>query len=302
MRIAILLAAATVTISSLPFRALQENSAAQQSAMATAGEAAVDQSANVHAQTSAEGVVSNRSASAEVHLQPVNGELVGNLDAETARSGDSIAVTTKENVRTADGMIIPKGSRLIGHVTEVEAHGSGHADSILSIAFDRAELKSGQSLAIHSVIQSVAPPTSEIAAASIDSDDSVGAPMGRAVGSGGPVAGASRAGGSGLVANTVFSPASTTGGAASNLGSTADRTVRTTGNLAGNTAASVDSGVHGTAGAVNSLSAHATAVPGVRLEGSAFGSTSGTFSSSKKNVHLDSGTQMVLAISTAAAN
>ncbi len=223
MRIAILLAVATVTISSLPFGALQENSAAQQSATATAGATAVDQSAKVNAQTSAEAVQSNRSASAEVYLQPVNGELVGNLDAMTARSGDSVAVKTNENARTADGTIIPKGSHLIGHVTDVEAHGWGHADSSLSIAFDRAELKTGHSLVIHSVIQSVAPPVREIAAAS-------------------------------------------------------------------------------TAGAVDFVSAHATSMPRVLLAESASGSTSGTFFSSKKNVHLDSGTQLILAISTAAAN
>ena len=232
MRIALLLAVATVTISSFPFGALQEDSAAQQSATATAVATAVDQSAKVNAQTGAEEVQSSRSASAEVYLRPVNGELVGNLDAKTARSGDSVAVMTEENVRAADGTIIPSGSHLIGLVTDVEAHGWGHAGSSLSIAFDRAQLKSGHSLAIHFVIQSVAPPVRKVAAASIG----------------------------------------------------------------------VDGGVHGSAGTVDSLSALATATPGVLLAGTASGSTSGTFFSPKKNVHLDSGTQMILAVSTAAAN
>jgi hypothetical protein len=164
MKIAILLAVATVTISSLPFRAQQEIAAAQQSAKATAGATRVDQSANVHAQTNTKTSEASGSVSADVYLRAVNGELVGTVNARIAKAGDSVVVRTKEEVRAADGTIIPEGSRLIGHVSYVQAKNSDHATSSLSIAFDRAELKNGQSLAIHPVIQLVAAQASAVAA------------------------------------------------------------------------------------------------------------------------------------------
>jgi len=48
--------------------------------------------------------------------------------------------------------------------------------------------------------------------------------------------------------------------------------------------------------ALGSLAAHTTGVRGVMLSGDATGATSGTLSAANKNIHLDSGTQMVLGV------
>ena len=68
----------------------------------------------------------------------------------------------------ADGTVIPKGSRLVGHVAQVQAHDKAHANSQMSIAFDRAELKGGQSFAIHSLIRGVSPSPSAMAMSSME--------------------------------------------------------------------------------------------------------------------------------------
>jgi hypothetical protein len=121
MKPAILLAIAVVTISSLPFASHENNAEAQE------GSAQVNQSASAHAA----GTNANASASAAgaAEMRPVNAELVGKLDAKSAKTGDTVVAKTKEKVRTADGTEIPKGARLVGHVTDVQAHGSGHSDS-----------------------------------------------------------------------------------------------------------------------------------------------------------------------------
>ena len=326
MRTAILLVVTMVTISSIPLMAHQAAATAQQSATASTNGTHVNEASNATATTSVRhtqmngagqgsaalsGPASGRgsanaSAAAVNQMRPVKGELMGKLDSKSARVGQSVVVRTTEKLQTANGMVIPKGSRLMGHITEVQAHGSGHANSSMGIVFDRAELKNGQSFAIHSVIESVAPSASAMAASSMEGDDSFGTPMapmmgGGAIGGGaigGGTMGGGRAGG-GLVGGTVGGAASATGNVASNLGTTTGGAMRTTGSLASNATAGVGNDVRGAAGATGSLDTHASAIPGVMLEGDATGSASGMLSATKRNVHLDSGTQMVLGIAAA---
>lgn len=286
MKIATLIAVALVILSSIPLMAQQAGATTQQSTSATA--------AGTHVNESTSGT-----AMATEEMRPVNGELVGKLDSKSAKTGDRVVVKTTERVQTANGAVIPKGSRLVGHITEVQPHGSGHPDSQMGIEFDRAELKGGQNLAIHSVIQSVSAPASAIAASSMD-DDAMGAPM--APMGGGAMAGGGRADG-GMLGRTA---GGALGGAASSAGqlgagmdSAAGGAARATGNVAGDATAGARNGVHGAADAAGTLGAHATGIPGVMLEGGAAGAASGTLSAAKRNVHLDSGTQMVLAIATA---
>jgi hypothetical protein len=88
-------------------------------------------------------------------LSPVNVELVSALDSKTAKNGDSVVVQTKASVKTADGTEIPKGSKLVGHVIGAKASGAGE-NSQVALLIDHLELKGGQSLPIHSEIESIA--------------------------------------------------------------------------------------------------------------------------------------------------
>ncbi len=103
------------------------------------------------------GAPSAASAATAADLKPVSGELVDKLDTKSAKQGDSVVVKTSEDLKVSGGTDIPKGSKLMGHVTNVQARGEGKENSQIAIQFDKAELKGGQTVAIESIIQSVSP-------------------------------------------------------------------------------------------------------------------------------------------------
>jgi hypothetical protein len=289
MRTAQLLAAAAlVTFTSLPMLAQQAG-------------ASVQQDASAQAVVSASATASGNAAIA-AYMLPVNGELVNKLDTKSAKVGDQIAVKTTEYFKSANGVEVPKGLRLLGSVTEVQAHGSDSADSHISIRFDRAELKGGKSVAIQSEIRALSPPVSAVA----ESDGTLGSVGvgGRTMGNGrGSMAGADPAGGSlggvggaqGTAGGALGGAANTTGRTAGSIDSAPSDAAQASGRLAGT---ATDAGGQLNAGVAGSGAVHATGIPGIMLAGrvSDPSSASGTLSASKKNVHLDSGTQKVIAI------
>lgn len=290
MRTALLLAVAMVTVSSLPGMARQSAAAAQESAAASAAGAQSGVPGHATAQAGMGSAASlGTGAEAAENLRPVKGELIGKLDSKSARVGERVVVETKAKMQTAGGIVIPKGARLMGHVTAVQAHGSGNEDSSMGILFDRAEWKGGQGIAIRSVIESVAPPASLVPTSPIDKDDPFNASLAPLAPAGGGVLGEGRVGASGLgraMNGAASGPGRVNPNLGSSLGSTATAAVRTRESLAGKAAA----------GAAGSAAAHATAIPGVMLNGDATGSASGTLTAAKRDVHLASGTQMVLGI------
>ena len=301
MKLGLMIAAAVVAVSSFPLTAQQASTTTQQAVSASAGNTQASASGNASGKADANGAV---------ELRPVSGELQGKLDSKTAKVGDSVVVKTKAAVKTADGTEIPKGTKLVGRVTDVQAHGASNADSHVALEFDRAELKGGQSLAIHSVIESVDPPVS-LAAQNADSMDATPAGTGFGGGAmaGGRAPGGSAIGGGGLVRGTVGGGANTTTGEPGVLGSTAGSTIgateRATAGVASDATSRVGSSVRQVPGASGSVVARATGVQGVSLAneatGSASGSVSGTLFAAKKNVHLDDGTQITLGVADVAS-
>src|ERR1700722_16857489 len=96
-------------------------------------------------------------------MSPVTGELDGKLDSKTARGGDRVVLKTMDKVQTSDGTVIPRGSRLVGHVTEVQAYDPVNGTARIAIAFDHAQLKNGQNIAIYTLIGGVVPSGGAIA-------------------------------------------------------------------------------------------------------------------------------------------
>lgn len=326
----LVVSAAVSSFAALPLVAQSVNASAQQSASASAGGTHVNQSGEAGASASrdntqaggeAAGALSthSRRGSADAHgsaagyaqMRPVKGELQSRLDSKSARVGEPVVLRTTEKTKTADGVVIPKGTRLVGHITEVQAHAKGHQQSSLGLAFDRAELKNGQSFAIRSVIESIGPSAAQLEAQSMQNEDAFAGPAGGGMAGGGAIGGGAGVGrtGGGLVgggAGVVGGATSSVGGVGSGIASNAGgalnaggSAIDASGNLAGNAAANVGRGVNGSAGAVGSLGAHATAIPGVMLNSNAAADASGVFTAAKQNIHFDSGTQMVLGIAAA---
>jgi hypothetical protein len=189
----------------------------------------------------------------------------------------------------------------VGHITQVQTHDSTHAVSQMGITFDRAELKNGQNLAIHTLIRGVNPNPGIMATNDDDSMSALNATPGGVPMAGGGGRGGGRSGGgtSGLLGGAVQTTAATTGAVSETTTAVSDR-VRTTGGA--NTEEAVALPGHGdlnqTIGAHQAAAAraipHATAIPGVMLAGNS--SDSGVFSASKKNIQFENGTQMELGI------
>jgi hypothetical protein len=314
MRTAIVMAVAVAAFSSFPGTAQQKQETpqqqqtspsqptapAQQSAPTTPSDSQPTQNGSP-SQTSS-GANSLPSAP-QLQLQPVNGELVGKLDSTSAKAGDSVVVKTRESVKTADGTDIPKGSKLMGRVTGVQARGEGKENSQIAIKFDHAELKGGQNMPIESVIQSVSPAGSDSASTN-----------GGSYGS--PTAGGMSPNRSAAPGSSAAGGGTATGGSMGNGGTNS----QTNGSPATNSfqgsmqSSREDSGQSGTvvpgggnAPAPGSIVARngnvairMTAIPGVLLannvNGQPFSNASGMLLGARRDIKLDGGTQVVLAV------
>lgn len=219
-----------------------------------------------------------------VAMSPVTGELVDKLDSKTAKAGDSIVIKTKSEVKTADGTDIPKGSKLLGHVTAVKPRGQGNENSQVAVEFDRAELKGGQSVAIRSELESLSPSNADMPA----SDAGAALPSASAAA---PSSGASgsmpNGGGSSPSANAAPAPSqpssASPSGTAQENAPAAGTVVARSGNIAIRT----------------------TAIPGILLASNApgqrdprMGESSGILLGAKRDIHLDGGTRVILGVAT----
>jgi hypothetical protein len=92
----------------------------------------------------------------------INAELTSSLDSKKVKPGDAVNARTATDLKSTDGRIIlPKGTKIIGHVTQASARNAGQPDSSLGLVFDKAILKSGQEIPLNAGVQAVgAPPSS----------------------------------------------------------------------------------------------------------------------------------------------
>jgi hypothetical protein len=224
------------------------------------------------------------------HLQPVTGELENKLDTKDAKTGDSVVVKTTQATTIGNGMEIPKGSEIKGHIVDVASKSAGGDNSRVTIQFDQAQLKDGQSLPIRSVIESVAPPGTATQA------DAAGGPSAPTTSSGGVAAG-----GGGM---TGSQPSGANPSGSTSTPSTGSATTPSQAPAGGESAQSGAAPAPGTVVATKgNLAIKTTSIPGVLLigdvNGRPFSNASGALLGAKQDVHLDGGTVMVVAIMTA---
>lgn len=294
MKAATIIAVGLATFSSFPGTAQQQDSAPQQQQQQIPPVAP-----NATPQAPGQpGADAAKSPAADA-LKPVSAELVDKLDSKSAKQGDSVVVKTDENLQISQGTEIPRGSKLIGHITNVQPRGDGHENSQIAIQFDKAELKGGQTLPIESVIQSVAPSvgaegtsgTSNPPQTFGDASSSAAVPTG-SMGSASGATAATPGTGSAAAGNMNQSATGSAAGANSTMqASSAEQS----GNAAG---------APGTLVARNgNVAIRTTSVPGVLLandiHGLPFSNASGLLLGARRDVHLDGGTRMVLGVAMA---
>jgi len=239
----------------------------------------------------------------------LNATLTRPVDAKKSKPGDAVTAKVAQDVKSAGRVVIPRGSTLVGHVTEAKPRGSSRngdtkdnrdgddqaiaaagtaeaaasaaadASSRLGIVFDHALLANGERVPIDATIQALASANAATSGAARGA-----AHMGGYAGGTGSSAGGSLLGGA-------------TGGVGGVVGST--------GSLAGGIGGPVRTATTSSAGAVGGLNGSGRLATGSRgtfgLEGlnlasAASGNAQSTsiISSSSRNVRLDSGTQMLL--------
>lgn len=206
----------------------------------------------------------------------LNVQLSRPLDSKNAKPGDVVAAQTTEAVKVDGKVVIPSNTKLVGHVTRASARAKGDADSVLAMQFDRAVLKDGREMPLQVTLQAMA---ADQGAPAVSGDDLQ--PMGNIEG------------------GTVRGVGSTIGGAASGAASTVPRTVEQNGTV--NSSAGAAKGAGQSAGGLNSsgelkpTSRGVYGLNGITLNANAANSANGALIvAAGKNVHLDSGTRLLL--------
>lgn len=208
----------------------------------------------------------------------IRAEVAKSVDAKKAKQGDEVVAKTTEDVKSNGQVVIPKGSKIVGHVTEAKAREKGESESALGIAFDKALVKGGREIPLNATIQALAASQSNVAA-----NEPVMEPGAPGNSSGNMAPG--RAGNGGMI-----------GGAAQTAGTAAGTATNAAGNVgtaAGSTAAA------GSNARLSASSQGVAGLPGLSLSAAAANNTQASvISSQNKNVKLDSGTQMLLRVNS----
>jgi hypothetical protein len=247
-------------------------------------------------QTTGQGITQNRGEEAAASLAAgttLNAQLSRSLDSKKAKPGEVVTAQTTEAVKVDGKIVIPNNTKLVGHVTRASARAKGDADSVLAVQFDRAVLKDGHEMPLQVTLQAMA--ADQSTTRPVNGDDLQ--PMGNIEGG---AAGAGAAGNRG----TVGGVGSTVGGAASGAASTVPRTIDQSGTVnsttraatgaAGQVAGGVDS-----SGELKPSSRGVYGLSGLTLNANASNAADGAvIISAGKNVHLDSGTRLLLVTQT----
>ncbi len=221
-----------------------------------------------------------------------NAALNSPVDSKKCKPGDAVTAHTTEAVKSEGKTTIPKGAKLVGHVTQASARANGQAESSLGIMFDKAILKNGQEMPLNVAIQALASAQTSASAAGADID-SLG-------GVGASAAGSGAAGGRGALGGVTSAAGGAVGAVTNttaNVGGAAGGAVNSTANAAGTVAGASKGAVGGlnAAGQLTSNSQGVFGLNGLNLNGAASNATEGSvITSAGKNVHLDSGTRMLL--------
>ncbi len=110
-------------------------------------------------QEAADAARSGHSEASLVGGTPINAELNSSIDSKKAKPGDAVIAHTTEVVKSADDRIIlPKGTKVVGHIVQASARSKGDSDSAVTIGFDKAILKGGEDVPLSVTIRALAGP------------------------------------------------------------------------------------------------------------------------------------------------
>ena len=96
--------------------------------------------------------------------------LTKSVESKSASVGQELILQTIKDVIVDGQMVIPRGSKFVGHITEVETKGKDMPQSELYIVIDKAVRKDGVEIPLQAIIAAVGAPQSN----SLSSDPTYG--------------------------------------------------------------------------------------------------------------------------------
>ena len=111
-------------------------------------------------------------------------ELTKSIDAKKVKTGDEVVAKVTMDLKTNSGeIVVPKDTKVVGHVTEAQTRSREQKDSQVGIIFDRAVMKNGGEMQMPMSIQAIiAPQASNSGNASNGNGQSTAAPSANASG------------------------------------------------------------------------------------------------------------------------
>jgi len=224
------------------------------------------------------------------------------IDSKKCKPGEPVTAHTTEPVKSGGKTILPKGTKMMGHVTQASARANDQADSALGIVFDKAVMKNGQETPMNVTIQALGAASGQASAATDNLELSAG---GAGYGGGSASAGGGRGSAPGGVTSkaggAVGGLTNTATGAGNAVGGTLNTATQTTASAVGG-ATNNATGTLNAAGQFTSNSRGVFGMNGLNLSSAtAAGAQGALITSAGKSVHLDSGTRMLL-VSQASAS
>jgi hypothetical protein len=206
---------------------------------------------------------------------PIEAALTKSIDSKKLKPGDTVVVEATESTDQNGKPLIPRGTKIQGHVTQASSRAKGDAFSTVGMVFDKAVLKDGQQIPLNVTVQAIALSQS---AATAPAPEAGTTPMGSS-------------------APSAPGAPSRMGGAPAPTAPSEQAPMNTAGNVDANNAASGKGAVGGvnSSGVLTANSRGVFGLPGIGLTTGTEGTEhSAVITSTGKNVHLDSGTQFLL--------
>src|SRR5216684_4805099 len=206
-----------------------------------------------------------------------NAALNAPIDSKKAKPGDAVTAHTTEPAKSDGKTVLPRGTKLLGHVTQASSRANGESDSSLGVVFDKAILKNGQEVPLNAGIQALASGQSAASAAGPDLD-AFGGAGGSAAGSGSASGGRSGGGALGGVTSTAGGAVGAVTNTAANVGGGAGGTLNSAANAGGGVAGASRGAVGGlnAAGQLTSNSQGVFGINGLNLSAAASNATQGS--------------------------
>jgi hypothetical protein len=88
-------------------------------------------------------------------------QLTKTVDAKKVKTGDEVEAKVTQDLKSVNGdVVVPKDTKVMGHVTEAQARNKEQKESQVGIAFDRAIMKNGADVTLPMSIQAIIVPPS----------------------------------------------------------------------------------------------------------------------------------------------